>query len=451
MLRIPNDWSPRDYQLPAWQALEGGCKRVLPIWHRRSGKDDIALHWTAVSILQRPGTYWHMLPKYEQARKAIWDERVDVVRDGKVVGNRRRIDWAFPHELRERTRDDLMQIKFRNGAVWQVVGSDNPDSLVGTNPVGIVFSEYALANPASWAFLEPILEQNGGWAIFPTTPRGENHCFTMYQERLEDPEWFVQRLPASETGVFTTHQLDRIARGLRGQYGKAIGDAMYRQEYEVSFQAPVLGAYYAEWLDRLEQDKAICRLPYDPDGGPVMVSFDLGVGDQTAIWFAQQVGREVHILDYHAAMGQGMDYYVGQIRERFKDHQIGTVILPHDAKHREKLSGRSVQDYLNRQGFQTVVVGAPRNQEALMGEINAVRRFLPRCVFDREKCQQGLAALRNYRSEYDENNKVLGKPVHDWASHGADSFRTLVMGWDKVVAASRGSAAPVMRRKGVPV
>lgn len=447
-VQVPNGWRPRWYQLPAWEALERGCKRVYPLWHRRAGKDEVALHWTAVQCVQRPATYWHMLPKQEQARKAIWD----AVNPHTGV---RRIDEVFPPEMRDRTRDDLMSIRFRTGAYWQVLGSDNVDSLVGSPPAGVVFSEWALADPQAWALIEPILEENGGWAIFPSTPRGRNHAARMFDAFREDPEWFVQRLPATDTDVYDQAQLDKIRKGLQAQYGVAVGQALFRQEYQCSFEAPVLGAYYAEWLDELDDQGAICRVPYDPDGGPVMVSFDLGVGDQTALWFAQRVGREVHILDYHAAMGRGMDHYVAEIRDRFRPHQIGTLILPHDARQREKLSGRSVEDYLREQGFEVLVVPRPANADAMMQEIQAVRRFLPRCVFDREKCEGGLDALRNYRADYDDEKRVISsRPVHDWASHGADSFRTLVMGWDKVsdygvTPSPRRIAA--RRRMGVPV
>ena len=444
-VQIPNGWRPRAYQRAAWGALESGCKRVLPLWHRRAGKDEIALHWTAVQCVLHPANYWHMLPKQDQARKAIWDAV-------NPHTGKRRIDEVFPPEVRDRTRDDLMSIRFRSGAYWQVLGSDNVDSLVGSPPKGVVFSEWALADPRAWALIEPILEENGGWAIFPTTPRGRNHAARMFESFKSEGHWFVERLPASETTVFTPAQLDGIRKGLVAQYGMAVGKALFRQEYECSFEAPVLGAFYAEWLDDLEDRGGVCAVPFDPEGGPVHVSFDLGVGDQTALWFAQQVGREVHLLDYHAAMGRGMDHYVEEIRSRFRPHQIGRLILPHDAKHREKLSGRSVQEYLQQQGFETQVVPRPPTGDALMQEIQAVRRFLPRCVFDRDKCDVGLNALRNYRAEYDDERQVIaGRPVHDWASHGADSFRTLVMGWDAATALANTGGVRFRKRQGVPV
>ena len=206
---LPNDWRPRPYQFPSWQALERGIKRSLLIWHRRSGKDDVGLHWAACASQERVGTYWHMLPQYSQARKAIWDA-VDPHK------GQRRIDIAFPKELRENTVQNTMTIQFKSGSMWHVVGSDNYDSLVGTPPVGVVFSEWALADPKAWAFLRPILAENGGWALFVTTSRGRNHAARMYETYKDDPGWFVERVRATETDVFSAHQLEQERRERRG-------------------------------------------------------------------------------------------------------------------------------------------------------------------------------------------------------------------------------------------
>jgi phage terminase large subunit len=161
-----------------WCYLERGGRRAIEIAHRRWGKDEICLHWAAVSAMQRPATYWHMLPEAAQARKAIW-EAVN------PHTGKRRIDEAFPHEIRESTREHEMMIRFINGATWQVVGSDNFNALVGSPPFGVVFSEFALANPAAWAYLRPILLENGGWAAFITTPRGKNHAHKLLQTALK--------------------------------------------------------------------------------------------------------------------------------------------------------------------------------------------------------------------------------------------------------------------------
>ena len=155
-IRLPNGWRPRDYQRPLWSYLRGGGLRADMAWHRRSGKDDVSLHWAAIASAKRVGNFWHMLPEANQARKAIW-EAVN------PHTGKKRIDEAFPKALRASTRDTDMRIEFKNGSTWQVVGSDNYDSLVGTTPIGVVFSEWSLAKPDAWTYLRPILAENGGW------------------------------------------------------------------------------------------------------------------------------------------------------------------------------------------------------------------------------------------------------------------------------------------------
>lgn len=452
-IKIPSRWQPRDYQLPLWRALAGGKKRALAIWHRRSGKDDVSLHWTARSIFERPGTYWYMLPKMEQARKAIWDA---TVRHPDGLGAIRRIDWAFPKDLRHpgrgHTRDDLMRLRFANDATWQVVGSDNYDNLVGSNPIGVVFSEWPLSDPQAWAFIRPILKENGGWAIFNGTPRGQNHAHRMYLDYQGDDDWFVERLTWRDTGVFGPNDIDKEREEFVTDYGLEAGQALFRQEYECSFEAPVLGAYYAREIGELEGRGAICPVPYDPSGGPVTVSFDLGTFDQTALWFVQRVGMEVRVLDYYASFGVGLEHYLEQILNRFKRHQLGQLILPHDGANMQVVAGRSAVSFFLDNGLDAIAIQAPKDDLAKQMEINAVRRFLPMCVFDKEKTAEGLNALRSYRSEYDAlKRSIVGKPVHDWASHGADSFRTLVMGWEKATRPVSASRPFKKRRLGVQV
>jgi hypothetical protein len=164
------------------------------VWHRRAGKDEIALHEAAVAAHHRPATYWHMLPEYAQARKAIWNAV-------NPHTGKRRIDEAFPMELRANTNDHEMFIRFKSGATWQVVGSDRYNAAVGTPPAGIVFSEWALSNPAAWGYLAPILLENRGWARFITTPRGRNHVKKLLDMARGNPAWFAQVLTITDTGA----------------------------------------------------------------------------------------------------------------------------------------------------------------------------------------------------------------------------------------------------------
>ena len=189
---IPNGWNPRDYQRPLWKALNSGVKRAVAIWHRRAGKDSLSLNWTVKAMLQRVGVYWHMLPLNTQARKVVWDA---IDKQGRRV-----IDQVFPLPLRKSVSSAEMKIELWNGSIWQCVGSDNYNTLVGANPVGVVFSEYSLADPEAWDYLRPILAENGGWALFIYTPRGKNHGYRLYNTALS-AGWFVQKLTVEDTGA----------------------------------------------------------------------------------------------------------------------------------------------------------------------------------------------------------------------------------------------------------
>jgi hypothetical protein len=227
-IELPYNWNPRKYQLPLWNHLENGGKRAVAVWHRRAGKDEVCLHRTAVAMMERPATYWYMLPKANQARKAIWD----AINPHTGI---RRIDEAFPEVLRAKTRDDEMFIKFKNGAVFQVVGSDNYDSLVGSPPAGVVFSEWPLSKEDAWAYLRPIFKENDGWALFNYTPRGDNHGKKMFDLAEGSDDWFSQLLTADDTGVFTQKQLDDELKELIAQYGPSRGKALFEQEYYCSW------------------------------------------------------------------------------------------------------------------------------------------------------------------------------------------------------------------------
>lgn len=401
-----NGWRPRGYQCDLWRYLESGGKRAVTLWHRRSGKDEVALHWTACAAMQRVGNYWTMLPEASQARKAMW-EAVN------PHTGKRRVDDVFPGDLRAGMRNDEMSIKFKNGSTWQLVGSDNFDSLVGSSPVGMVFSEYALADPRSWAMLRPILAENGGWAIFPSTPRGNNHLKALYEAADADPEWFAERLTVEDTGLFGEEFLARELAEYQRENGREDGERLFRQEYYCSFSAAVRGAYYASYIEQARADKRIGRVPHDPKL-EVRTAWDLGIGDSTAIWFFQQAGRETWLIDYYEASGVGLDHYVQMMRAKPYTYAQVAAILPHDAEAKELGTGKSRQEVLAGLGVRSEI--APRL--SVDDGINAVRMLLPTCYIDAEKCARGIECLENYRAEFDERNKVLrSAPKHDWTSH----------------------------------
>jgi len=172
-------------------------------------------------MLQRVGVYWHMLPLNTQARKVVWDA---IDKQGRRV-----IDQVFPLPLRKSVNSTEMKIELWNGSIWQCVGSDNYNALVGSNPVGVVFSEYSLADPASWDFIRPILAENGGWALFIYTPRGKNHGYTLYNTALA-AGWFVQKLTVDDTKAVPLGVIEEERRA-------GMSESMIQQEFYCSFEA----------------------------------------------------------------------------------------------------------------------------------------------------------------------------------------------------------------------
>lgn len=410
-IQLPNSWSPRSYQLKAWSALESGVRRACLPWHRRAGKDDLSLHWTACALMQKPATYWHMLPKANQARKAIWDAV-------NPKTGKRRIDEAFPQEIRSNTRENEMMIRFINGATWQVVGSDNYDALVGSPPYGIVFSEYSLSDPSSWEYLRPILAENGGWAIFIYTPRGKNHGYTLHRMAQHNPDWFCQILTVDDTGVMTKEQIQQ-------ERAAGMSEDMIQQEFYCSFEAANPGAYYGKYMQQAWAENRILRLPADPIL-PVETFWDLGMADAMAIWFVQFHGKEVRLVHYYENHGEGMSHYANYLQSwaEKKNLRYAKHTAPQDIEVRELGTGKSRRETAATMGLKFAV--AP--QLSIADGIEAVRRLLPMCWFDEKDAEKGISCLTEYSKEWDEKYKVFKtNPKHDWASHGADAFRTLAV------------------------
>lgn len=407
--------------MPLWQYLEGGGKRAINIWHRRSGKDDVCLNWAAVSAFIRPATYWHMLPEYGQGRKAIWTAV-------NPHSGKRRIDEAFPKELRETTNEQEMFIRFKSGATWQVVGSDRYDSAVGSPPAGVTFSEWALSNPAAWGYLAPILVENDGWALFITTSRGRNHAKSMLDMARKAPSWFAQVLTIDDTGAMSHAAVETQRTEYHGIFGEEAGDALIEQEYFCSFEAAVLGAYWGKEMRRAEQEGRIGEVPINPDL-PVNTAWDIGVSDAMSIWCFQIYPDHLAIVDYYQNNGLGFDHYCDWLDER---GYHGTDWVPHDAKVREAGApgARTRIETLVTLGRKPALVP----DQKLMDGINAARRTIPRARFDKERTAKGLECLREYKTEWDQTKRVFkNTPAHNWASHGADAWRYLSLAWQETL------------------
>lgn len=416
LVQLPaNGWEPRKHQRKLWNYLQRGGDRAIAIWHRRAGKDEIMLNNVAIAAHERIASYWTCLPQYEQARKALWTA---------VNANtgKRRIDEIFPYEIRASTNEQEMFIRFRSGSTWQLVGSDRYNTLVGAGVAGVTFSEWALCNPSAWGYIRPMLEENNGWAAFITTPRGRNHAKSMYDMALGNSRWFAETASIRDTGALTQAQIDESLQEYISLYGEDIGRAQFEQEYLCSFNAAILGAFYAREMLAVRNEGRIEEIQPIP-GSPVHTAWDLGVRDSTAIWWFQIVGSQVFILDFYMAHGAGLEHYAEVCAAR--GWTKGIDFVPHDARVKEWGTGRTRIEQMRDFGLKPVVL--PMNTK--MDGIAAVRKTLPLCVFN-PRCDEGISALEQYRREWDDDKKTFrDTEVHDWTSHAADAFRYLAMAW----------------------
>lgn len=412
-ITIPYRYEPRRYQLPLLKAIDNGVKRAVVVWHRRSGKDKTCINIVAKKMLERVGVYYYVFPTYNQGRKILWD---GMDRDG-----RRFLDHFPPEIVDGKPNDTEMKLRLKNGSMFQVIGSDRVDSIVGTNPVGVVFSEYSLQDPQAWGFIRPILAENDGWAVFVFTPRGENHGYELYELAKNSPDWFCQLVKASESGVIQPSILEQEKREIERLYGN---DALYQQEYECNFTVPIAGAYYAELIMRAYSEGRVGAVPHEPRYA-VDTWWDLGINDRMAIWFTQTFGNELRVIDYYENSGQGLPHYIGVLQDR--GYVYGNHTAPHDIEVRELTNGKSRRDTAAGLGISFQV--APKLP--IPDGIDAVRNVFGRCWFDAKKCAQGINALKNYRKQYDDKRKTyLNNPYHDWTSNGADAFRTMAVVYD---------------------
>jgi hypothetical protein len=445
-------WKPRKHQRKIWSYLENGGRYAYQIAHRRWGKDDVALRWTSIAAFQKVGSYWHLLPEAAHARKAIWSAI-------NPHTGMRRIDEAFPIALRRTTREQEMFIEFINGSTWQVGGSDRYNTLVGSSPAGVVFSEWALANPAAWAYVRPILLENGGWSAFITTPRGHNHAEKMLKAARNMPGAFSDVSTAMETGIFTPEALEQERQSLIAEYGPDFGQSIFDQEYMCSFDAAVMGAYYTAWMVQVRAEKRITDIAVD-NTLPVNFAADLGRTDDTSIWPFQVPWKAIHVLGFHSSNGHDVAFYLDYIWTYLRERgaKLGMLYLPHDAKAKTLASmGKSVQEQfaegVEKDGRKIPGLGWDHvdivANLSVQDGIQAVRTMFPRVYFD-TSCDTddsagftGLDALSQYRREYDEDKKVfVEKPLHDWCSNPADGFRYLAIAAQEEKAARPAPPAP---------
>lgn len=354
----------------------------------------------AVEHTGREPRFAYIAPTYTQAKDVAWSYLKEYTQA--IPGMQKsesELTVTFPH----------------NGARIRLYGAENYDRIRGLYLDGCIIDETGDIDPRAWPeVIRPALSDRKGWATFIGTPKGRNAFFDIHTHAGSSPDWFSATLKASQTGAIDAAELADARLTMTAE--------QYAQEYECSFDAAIKGAYFAKEIAEAENEKRIGRVPHDKSAD-VFASWDLGIGDMMSIWLGQIVGREWHWIGYYENNGFGLDHYVDYIKSL--PYTVHEHILPHDAEARELQTGKSRHEYLTGRGLKCKVLQPHMVDDG----INAARVAFNRMWFDAENCKRGLDCLRMYRSEFDEKLQVLkSRPVHDWASHGADSFRYGVMG-----------------------
>ena len=389
------------------------------VYHRRGGKTVACvneLHSRALYTPKKNARYAYIAPFYRQAKDIAWMYLKDATQDSAV-----------------KIKESELSVELFNGAKITLYGADNPDALRGLYLDGVILDEFGDCRPSLWGeVVLPTLADRRGWAVFIGTPKGKNHFWVVRQRAISEKGWFYLEVKASDPGcVLPEEELLEMKAQMT--------DAQYEQELECSFEAAVLGTYYAKQISLMESGRIdgkpigegqpqIGIYRYDPDF-LVQVAQDIGYSDSTALWFWQHRPDGIAVIDYEEHHGEALPFYFDLLRD--KPYEYETIWLPHDAKAKSLQTGRTtVEQYLSQvddDGNQEFPVRiAPRLD--IQHGIDAVRYILPHCYIDQAACGEGIEALRAYRRMWNEVTKAFSpKPLHDWSSNGSDAFRYLAL------------------------
>jgi phage terminase large subunit len=399
-------YRPRDQFIPFHERRERWACLVA---HRRAGKTVACVADLIDAALRcdKPSPrFAYIAPLFVQAKDVAWGYVKRMTRD--IPGT------AF--------NEAELRVDLPGDRRIRLYGADNYDRLRGIYLDGVILDEYADMPPAAWgAVIRPALADRQGWAVFIGTPKGRNAFWDVYERSKADSDWYSAVLRASETGLLAQSELDAARAEMTPE--------QYQGEFECSFDAAILGSFYGKELADLDKQGRIADVPYDP-AVSVYTAWDLGIGDATAIWFFQVVGPELHVIDHYEAHGHGLQHYAAVLQS--KPYKYAKHYVPHDAMARDLGTGRTRVETLKE------LTGAFPNvlrQNDVMDGINALRVSMPRSRWDAVRCREGIEALRQYRTEYDEKLKTFkDRPRHDWTSHTADAARYMAMAWRELRA-----------------
>jgi len=411
-VELPYNFEARDYQVEFFDAMHNGCKRAILVWNRRAGKDTCAWNYLIYTAYEIKGIYYYIFPTAIQGRKVLWD--------GMNNDGRKFLDY-IPKPIIRSINNQEMKVTLKNGSLIQVIGSDNYNSIMGTNPTGCIFSEYSLQNPNAWNYIRPILDANGGWAIFVFTPRGTNHAKELYDMSQRDDNkgsWFCQLLTNNDTHILDQTELAKLRK-------EDVSEDMIQQEWFCSFTLGIQGSYYAKYLGEAREEGRIGNVPWDKHG-KVHTSWDIGL-DCTSIIFWQLVGNEIHCFDYYEKKDEEMAHFAKVLAD--KPYIYGSHYAPMDVNKRELRNKQSIRSIIADLGVDYTIL--PTLEYGVDKGIEIARGLFPRVWIDEKKCELLIRALENYRRVWDDEFKIYrSKPVHDRWSHAADSFRYMAIAID---------------------
>jgi phage terminase large subunit len=381
------------------------------VLHRRFGKSKCAaaqmLSMGLINPLPNP-KYMYIAPTYKQAKNIIWEDLKIMTKELPYVSTN---EAELKLTIERPDKGDKI--------IFMLYSAENYESILGTYSDGAVFDEWQLQNPIVYTrIIRPLLADRKGWALFLGTPRGDNHFKHMYEKAQGSPNWFVYKIGNKESKIIDDEEMASLTEGMSPEE--------VAQEFECSFSAPNHGSYYSHLFAEIRAKEQITSVPHDP-ALLVNTAWDLGIGDSTAIWFYQQNGGAIQVIDYLEDSGRGLDFYAHQLRSSLRQkYMYDTHYLPHDAAASELGTGKTRVKMLTDLGLERIQV-LPR--DGVDDGIQAVRALLPRVWFDKDKTYRGVTALESYGKKWDEKNKIYSsRPNHNWSSHGADAFRTLAMG-----------------------
>lgn len=374
--------------------------------HRRAGKTVAAINdiiRAAIMSKDKMPLFGYVAPYRSQAKSVVWDYLKH---------------YAQP--IMADSNEAELTVTLVNGAKIRLFGADNADGIRGLGFSGVYLDEYGDFKPSVFGnVIRPALSDKQGWCVFGGTPKGKNQFWSIYSTAQRSKgEWFHLTLPASKSGLLPDTEL----AAARAQ----LSEDQYLQEYECSFEAAILGAFYGKELREADDEGRITAVEYQFEL-PVHTAWDLGYRDDTAIWFYQVIAGEIHVIDYFAISGANIAELADVIKS--KPYKYGKHYLPHDAKAKTLAAqGKSIIEQLAEHlGISSLKIVPDLS---VQDGIQAVRQMLPRVWFDADNCHEGIEALRQYQREYDEDKKAFRQtPRHDWTSHPADAFRMLAIAW----------------------